>query len=488
MPKYTSNIQLLEAINGHLRNSGQPEINLDDFNIFYNGEVDKTQNVQRSEQQNRTVSDIYSKLTNLLINNNAANKDLKNELPEIIHAGKRAYLADLREKAQRTASAHAKKSEANQINAEKKAAKLELERVRKERAKAQLRASGMKNVTDKDVELTTVKGDISSARGRHLLTALLNRVGLGPKDERRAQVAYPVKSDTEIFEPVQCGGIDDGVILKGGKYTPKNVPSNGKTVLVFTGSREPGAKQIKSIKDAYLQQGYTVYQFDYRGFGTSHQIDKNGNVVSSSMSEKTMYKDGMVMYNHLVKQLGIKPKDIVLHGYSLGAAVASRVALEATKEMQQNGKVFVPEKHGIGGVVLHSPIRTMFKASRAIATWFGGMFAKHYVGNYDTVQHMKDLSTIDPTIPVHLVSGDPNPNSYDFDHLSHQFTGVDKALEGKFNNLTTFVGESDHDGLKGQDLVPNVQANDPNLAALAHGRAPAAPQVQHVQQQNGMQL
>ncbi|MCQ2551794.1 MAG: lysophospholipase [Clostridia bacterium] len=489
MAKYNTNRELLDAINMHLRNSGQNEINMNDFNLFYYGDVDKSIRVQRNQEQQDKVRNIYNKLTNLLINNNAANKDLKDELPEVIHATKKEYLRNLRETAQKTADAHAKKAEAKQINAERTAARLELEKIRKERAKAMLRAEGKENVTDKDVELKKVdNGGISAARGRHILTSALNTKGIGSRAERRSEAEYPVDPDVENFEPVECGSPEEGVRLKGGKYTPKGVPSNGKTVLVFTGSTDPGAKQINTIKDAYLANGYTVYQFDYRGFGKSHQINKNGDVVKSKISEQSMYKDGMVMYNHLVKKCNIPPKDIILHGYSLGASIASRVALESTKEKQEDlqlkGKVFEPKKHGIGGVVLHSPIRTMFKSSRALVTWFGAMIAKHHVGNYDTVQHMKDLAKIDSTIPVHLISGNKNPKNRDFDHLSHEFTGLDKALKGEFKTMTSHVGISDHFGYYGNELIPNVQANDVHLQNLARGRQPEV-QVQNEPVQQG---
>ena len=474
MPKYKNNYELLEAINKHLKNSGDPGIDLKDFNLFYYGEVDKNVRNLHSPQDTKKIEGIYDKLTNLMVLNHEASKDLKDELPEIIHKDKSDYLKKLREQAARTADAHAKKAEANQINAERKAAKLQLERIRKEREKARLRAAGKTNVTDKDVELKPMKGGISSARGKHIFTSLMNYFFSGPRDERRENVDYPVDAEKEIFTPVECGSPEEGVILKGGMYRHKTVPSNGKTVLVFTGSEGPGANEIDSIKGAYLAQGYTVYQYDYRCYGKSHQVDKKGKPVSSSKTEQAMYKDGMVMYNHLVKNLKIDPKDLVLHGFSLGAPIASRVALEATKELQtnihENARKYNPEKHGIGGIVLHSPMRTMFKSARYEYNWAAAAVAKHHAGNYDTVQHMTDLAKIDPNVRVHLISGDPDPKSANFDNLAHQFTKIDKALKGKFNSMTEYNGISDHSGEYGGRPKPNVSINDPDLKAMAKGR------------------
>ena len=187
-----------------------------------------------------------------------------------------------------------------------------------------------------------------------------------------------------------------------------------------------------------------------------------------------MYKDGMVMYNHLTKKLGIKSEDIILHGYSLGAAIASRVALEATKEIQknihENARKYNPKTHGIGGVVLHSPMRTLFKSSRYEFNWAAAAVAKHHAGNYDTVQHMTDLAKIDPYVRVHLVSGDPDPKSANFDNLAHQFTKIDKALEGKFSHMTDYNGKADHVGLQDSSFSPNVRIEDQGLRDMAKGR------------------
>jgi len=56
---------------------------------------------------------------------------------------------------------------------------------------------------------------------------------------------------------------------------------------------------------------------DYRGFGKS----------DGRPSEKGLYMDGVAAYDHLVRKEGILPRDIVLHGHSIGAAVAVEVAL-----------------------------------------------------------------------------------------------------------------------------------------------------------------
>jgi fermentation-respiration switch protein FrsA (DUF1100 family) len=67
-----------------------------------------------------------------------------------------------------------------------------------------------------------------------------------------------------------------------------------------------------------LRKGLSVFLFDYRGFGKSE----------GRPSEKGLYMDGLAAYDSLVQTRGILPGSIVLHGHSIGAAVAVEVALK----------------------------------------------------------------------------------------------------------------------------------------------------------------
>jgi fermentation-respiration switch protein FrsA (DUF1100 family) len=66
-----------------------------------------------------------------------------------------------------------------------------------------------------------------------------------------------------------------------------------------------------------LQRKLQVFMIDYRGFGRSE----------GRPSEKGLYRDGLAAYDYLVQGEGILPSQIVLHGHSIGAAVAVEVAL-----------------------------------------------------------------------------------------------------------------------------------------------------------------
>ena len=68
----------------------------------------------------------------------------------------------------------------------------------------------------------------------------------------------------------------------------------------------------------FLRKGFSVFLFDYRGFGKS----------SGSPSERGLYRDGLAAWAYLVEKESVPPEKIVLHGHSIGAAVAIEVALQ----------------------------------------------------------------------------------------------------------------------------------------------------------------
>lgn len=68
---------------------------------------------------------------------------------------------------------------------------------------------------------------------------------------------------------------------------------------------------------AFLALGWAVLLFDYRGYGRS----------TGSPSEEGTYRDAEAAHEHLTRVEGFAPERIVLHGESLGAAVAVELAL-----------------------------------------------------------------------------------------------------------------------------------------------------------------
>ncbi|MEC4985520.1 MAG: alpha/beta hydrolase [Oscillatoria sp. PMC 1068.18] len=67
----------------------------------------------------------------------------------------------------------------------------------------------------------------------------------------------------------------------------------------------------------FLQLGFDVFLFDYRGYGRSQ-----GNFPS----EKQVYEDAERAFKYLVEQRGIEPEAIFVYGFSLGGAIAIELA------------------------------------------------------------------------------------------------------------------------------------------------------------------
>ena len=405
---------------------------------------------------------IHEKLKKAMVVNKADH--IKEQLPAV-EKEKTEYMKRLRDIAVKTASANAKKKERNQIAAERKAAREELKRIREERIKNGQNKPGMN--ADTFVE------DISTAKKWNGLTRLVNYFSLGSRDLRR----NPSEKYPEDALAISHINREKKMELNGALFNPQH--PNGKYAIVFSGSGGPGAEYINSIKDGYLENGITVIQLDYRGFGKSRSITSEGKPAKTYPSEHTLYEDGMEMYRFVKDKLKVDPKNIILHGYSLGGAVASKVALEATKELQIE-HMNNPQKplQSLGGIVMHSPMKSLEYASGTMTHMgFIGSISKAVAGGYDTEKHLVELSSIDKEIPVHMIGGNKDKKHKDFDWLSPQATGIDKTIEKNFINTSSYIGQGNHEGKEsfvedGETYVrplPNVVAEDRGLVELING-------------------
>jgi pimeloyl-ACP methyl ester carboxylesterase len=120
---------------------------------------------------------------------------------------------------------------------------------------------------------------------------------------------------------------------------------NAPIVVFFSGSHSssdahayPAAKI--SGTDARTPQNFLAV--DYRGFGQSSDINPTPHTIT---------QDAMKVYEH-VKSLGFKPEQIILRGYSMGAAAAAKVHAHAELKGER-----------LGGVVYDRPMSSAPKAA-----------------------------------------------------------------------------------------------------------------------------
>ncbi len=109
---------------------------------------------------------------------------------------------------------------------------------------------------------------------------------------------------------------EDGVELHGW-FVPK--PGADHVLLFFHGNTRNISHSVGSIA-LFHELGFSVMLFDYRGYGQS----------GGRPGEQGIYRDAEAAWRYLVESRGIPSDRIVLHGRSLGAAIATRVASRHT--------------------------------------------------------------------------------------------------------------------------------------------------------------
>ena len=167
-----------------------------------------------------------------------------------------------------------------------------------------------------------------AASGYGLLCFLLNR-----------SIYYPMKYPQGLWEfQTQVGASEvwlrgsDGVRVHGWLVAPREAHFTTLFLHGNAGNLTHRVNHIQQITSA----GSSILVIDYRGYGKSE----------GRPSEKGLYRDAEAAYQYLVSA-GHKPERIVLHGESLGTAVA--VALAA--------------RRSCGGLVLEAP----FTSGRDVA-------------------------------------------------------------------------------------------------------------------------
>jgi fermentation-respiration switch protein FrsA (DUF1100 family) len=133
-------------------------------------------------------------------------------------------------------------------------------------------------------------------------------------------VFHPQKNHDMI--PDQMGLTYESVFFKAADGTKLHgwffpLPGKSPVILFCHGNAGNISHRIHNIREL-LKKGFQVFIFDYRGFGKS-----NGRP-----SREGVYLDGLAAYDFLVKKRHITPDRIILFGRSLGAAVATEIAIK----------------------------------------------------------------------------------------------------------------------------------------------------------------
>lgn len=164
-----------------------------------------------------------------------------------------------------------------------------------------------------------------------------------------------------------------------------------------------------------LDEGATVITIDYRGFGHSKL-----KLAALRISQSTSYTDAKKIYGHALK-LGFDQKDIVVFGYSLGAAIASHIAGWAASG-----------GYTLCAIVLASPIPGLTTAGNLATIPPLGVIARGVT--FSKLDPAHNLRKVDKNIRILLVSGDDN------DWLGFNKTHLpDRISDCGFTNLTIYI-------------------------------------------------
>ncbi len=155
-----------------------------------------------------------------------------------------------------------------------------------------------------------------------------------------------VGSDWLIFQPRPSSYADSPEIIKiesaGGRTISALYlvnPETEYTVLYSHGNAED-LGDLQSLLEEYRSQGFSVFAYDYSGYGTSEGRPTSGRVC----------EDAEAALKYLVEHEKVPLGRIILHGRSVGGGPA----------------VYLAEKHEVAGLIVESSFVTAFRVMTRI--------------------------------------------------------------------------------------------------------------------------
>ncbi|MDF5738930.1 MULTISPECIES: alpha/beta hydrolase [unclassified Nostoc] len=132
-----------------------------------------------------------------------------------------------------------------------------------------------------------------------------------------------LRADSMIFMPQPSSYQDNpGIIkLKSGENTNISATyllnNQAKYTILYSHGNSEDLGDIKEILEKLHTWGFSVFAYDYRGYGTSQ----------GKPTEKAAYEDINSAYNYLTQNLKIPPQRIILLGRSIGGGSAVNLAM-----------------------------------------------------------------------------------------------------------------------------------------------------------------
>lgn len=153
------------------------------------------------------------------------------------------------------------------------------------------------------------------------------------------------------YETVRLGTADGETLA--GWYVP--APAARGTLLYLHGNGGNVGHRLDPIA-VFHRLGLNVLIIDYRGYGAS----------SGTPSEEGTYQDALAAWDHLIRQQGLTPQQIVLFGESLGGSIAAWLAA----------------RHTPAGLVIYASFTSVPELARTLYPMFPASWLARY--HYDT--------------------------------------------------------------------------------------------------------
>jgi abhydrolase domain-containing protein 17 len=150
-----------------------------------------------------------------------------------------------------------------------------------------------------------------------------------------------LRADSMIFLPQPTSYQDDSSILKlqvtdreqiSARYLPN---PQAKYTILFIHGNAVDLGDIQPFLSRLQSWGYSVFAYDYRGYGTSH----------GTPGEANAYQDAVAAYAYLTQKLGISPQRIIIYGQSVGGGSATELAT----------------RYPVAGLILESTFTSAFR-------------------------------------------------------------------------------------------------------------------------------
>lgn len=149
------------------------------------------------------------------------------------------------------------------------------------------------------------------------------------------------RADSLIFLPPAASYSDSEDILKIPVTHTEKIsavhlfnPEATHTLLYIHGNAED-LGDIRPQLEALYNWGFSIFAYDYRGYGTSDGTPSEGNA----------YQDLAAAYGYLTQQLAVPPSQIIAYGRSIGGGSATELAV----------------RYPIAGLVLESTFTSIFR-------------------------------------------------------------------------------------------------------------------------------